>query len=50
MPGLGIGLGTGQISERRLRGHEGLVSFDQVAAVYERTALEPGPGEVLLLT
>jgi hypothetical protein len=34
----------------RLRGHEELVSFDQVAAVYERTALERGPGEVLLLT
>src|SRR6201984_1872329 len=34
----------------RLRGHEELVSFDQVAAVYERTTLERGPGEVLLLT
>ena len=29
---------------------EELISFDQVAAVYERTALERGPGEVLLLT
>jgi hypothetical protein len=34
----------------RLRGHEDLVSFNQVAAVYERTMLERGPGEVLLLT
>src|ERR1700741_3660132 len=34
----------------RLRGHEELVSFDQVAAAYERTTLERGPGEVLLLT
>ncbi len=34
----------------RLRGHEELVSFDQVDAVYERTTLERGLGEVLLLT
>jgi conjugative relaxase-like TrwC/TraI family protein len=34
----------------RLRGHEELVSFDQVAAVFEWTTLERGPGEVLLLT
>jgi hypothetical protein len=34
----------------QLRGAKELVSFDKVAAVYERTALERGPGEVLLLT
>ena len=34
----------------RLRGHEELVTFDQVAAVYERATLERGLGEVLLLT
>jgi hypothetical protein len=34
----------------QLRGAEELVSFDKVTAVYERTTLERGPGEVLLLT
>jgi conjugative relaxase-like TrwC/TraI family protein len=33
-----------------LRGAEELVSFDKVAAAYESTTLERGPGEVLLLT
>ena len=34
----------------RLRGAQEIISFDKVAAVYERTTLERGPGEVLLLT
>ena len=34
----------------QLRGAKELVSFDKVTAVYERTTLERGPGEVLLLT
>jgi conjugative relaxase-like TrwC/TraI family protein len=34
----------------QLRGAEVLVSFEKVVAVYERTTLERGPGEVLLLT
>ncbi|MBV8352626.1 MAG: relaxase domain-containing protein [Verrucomicrobia bacterium] len=34
----------------QLRGAKELVSFEKVAAVYERTTLERGPGEVLLLT
>ena len=42
--------GDGVRIRGRLRGHEELVSFDQVAAVYEWTTLERGPGEVLLLT
>jgi hypothetical protein len=33
-----------------LRGAKEVVSFDEVAAVYERTTLERGQGEVLLLT
>jgi hypothetical protein len=33
----------------QLRGAKELISFDRVAAVYERTTLERGPGEVLLL-
>jgi conjugative relaxase-like TrwC/TraI family protein len=33
-----------------LRGAKELISFDRVAAVYKRTTLERGPGEVLLLT
>jgi hypothetical protein len=33
-----------------LRGAEELVSFEEVAAAYERTTLERGPGELLLLT
>jgi hypothetical protein len=33
-----------------LRGAADIVSFDKVAAVYEPTTLERGPGEVLLLT
>ena len=33
-----------------LRGAEELVSFDDVAAVYERTIFERGPGEALMLT
>jgi len=34
----------------QLKGAQELVSFDMVAAVFERTTLERGPGEVLLLT
>jgi len=34
----------------QLKGAQELVSFDKVVAVYERTALERGPGEALLLT
>jgi conjugative relaxase-like TrwC/TraI family protein len=34
----------------QLRGAQELVSFDKVTAVYKRTTLERGPGEVLLLT
>src|SRR5260370_17839942 len=34
----------------QLRGAKEPVSFDKVTAVYERTTLERGPGEVLLLT
>ena len=34
----------------QLRGAKELISFDQVTAVYERTTLERGPGEILLLT
>jgi hypothetical protein len=34
----------------QLKGSQELVSFDKVAAVYERTTLERGSGEVLLLT
>jgi len=34
----------------QLRGAKELVSFEKVAAVYERTTLERGPGELLLLT
>src|SRR5260370_30917495 len=34
----------------QLRGAKELVSFDKVTAAYERTTLERGPGEVLLLT
>ena len=34
----------------QLRGAQELVSFDKVTAAYERTTLERGPGEVLLLT
>ena len=34
----------------QLRGAKELVSFHKVTAVYERTTLERGPGEVLLLT
>jgi conjugative relaxase-like TrwC/TraI family protein len=34
----------------QLRGAKELISFDTVEAVYERTTLERGPGEVLLLT
>jgi hypothetical protein len=34
----------------RLRGAKELVSFEKVAAAYERTVLERGPDEVLLLT
>jgi hypothetical protein len=34
----------------QLRGAQELVGFDKVTAVYERTTLERGPGEVLLLT
>jgi hypothetical protein len=34
----------------RLRGAKELVSFEKVAAAYERTVLERGPGEILLLT
>jgi conjugative relaxase-like TrwC/TraI family protein len=33
-----------------LRGAKELIGFDRVAVVYERTALERGPGELLLLT
>jgi len=33
-----------------LRGAKELIFFDRMAAVYERTTLERGPGEVLLLT
>src|SRR5258708_26639653 len=33
-----------------VRGAKELVRFDKVTAVYERTTLERGPGEVLLLT
>src|ERR1700730_1273880 len=36
--------------EVQVKGAQELVSFDMVAAVYERTTLERGPGEVLLLT
>jgi hypothetical protein len=36
--------------KRQLRGAQELVSFDKVTAVYKRTTLERGPGEVLLLT
>jgi hypothetical protein len=34
----------------QLKGAQELVSFDKVAAIYERTILERGTGEVLLLT
>jgi len=34
----------------QLKGAQELISFDKVAAVYERTILERGTGEVLLLT
>jgi len=34
----------------QLKGAQELVSFDKVTAVYEKTILERGPGEVLLLT
>jgi hypothetical protein len=34
----------------QLKGTRELVSFDKVTAVYEKTILERGPGEVLLLT
>src|SRR5258708_23813986 len=34
----------------QLKGAQELVSFDKVVAVYERTTLERGLGEVLLLT
>jgi hypothetical protein len=34
----------------QLRGERELISFDEVAAVYQRTILEGGPGEVLLMT
>jgi hypothetical protein len=34
----------------QLKGARELVSFDKVAAIYERAILERGPGEVLLLT
>jgi hypothetical protein len=34
----------------QLKGAQELVNFDKVVAVFERTALERGPGEALLLT
>jgi hypothetical protein len=34
----------------QLKGAQEVVSFDKVTAVYEKTILERGPGEVLLLT
>ncbi len=34
----------------QLKGAQELISFDKVAAIYERTTLERGPGEMLLLT
>jgi hypothetical protein len=34
----------------QLKGAQELVSFDKVSAVYEKTILERGPGEALLLT
>src|SRR5258708_24804290 len=51
--GLAEGLGItaqGVQVKGQLKGAQELVSFDKVVAVYERTALERGPGEALLLT
>jgi hypothetical protein len=42
--------GKGVRVKGQLKGAQELVSFNKVAAVYERTTLERGPGEVLLLT
>jgi hypothetical protein len=42
--------GQGVQVKGQLRGAQELVSFERVAAVYEHTTLERGPGEVLLLT
>ena len=43
-------IGQGVQVKGQLRGAQELVSFDKVTAVYKRTTLERGPGEVLLLT
>src|SRR5258708_31555021 len=51
--GLAEGLGItaqGVQVKGQLKGAQELVNFDKVVAVFERTALERGPGEALLLT
>ncbi len=40
----------GVLVKGQLKGAHALVDFEKVATVYERTTLERGPGEVLLLT